>query len=664
MSSKTIESAEISTDDSIDIEKILTSEKLPTIPAVAIRLLELTGNPLTEIREIVETVRMDPAICARILKSTNSSFFGFSSKITSINRAIPLLGKSVVTALTLSFSLHEGTVSGGSSVVPFDRYWKRSLVQAAAAEILRTGGNGELACEHFLAGLLLDLGQLALLNAIPETYVDLQNQAYDECLPLHEVENRKLGFDHVEVGVRLMKSWQLPESLILAAESHHIAVDRCDSLPKGEQNLTVISNIASIVGEYFVDSHQGKALEDLKYLTEKFFGFSEESLETYLQKVRVRITEVGELLNHNTDDIPEPLELMEQANEQLAGLIVAQQVDCTKAQVLSETNGLELVELENANAQLQEKALFDSLTKLYNRTFFDESLKNEVAHAIRSAAPLGLVYFDIDHFKNINDSYGHTFGDEVLARIGSVILETVRKSDIVARHGGEEFVVLMSQPTRKGIERFSERIRQNIERAEFHFRSERIKVTVSVGAAIAIPNPKETNLEQTLICAADEAMYASKKRGRNCITIKSLIDEFEDDLTQTTRSKQYSRWLVSRGVLDVATVSRAILQSVPRPHRRLGEIGIEFGFLNEEQVEKIRNEQFVSNLRFGRTAIELGILSRQEVAQMLALQIENPHDLNDALVQMQSMSRDEATSLQELYFSQIINSPSINPGVR
>ena len=120
----------------IDPKRIWSSAQLPTLPTVAMRLLELARDPETEFKDVIGVVKTDPAITAKILKAANSSFFGFKSPVTSIERAVPLLGTTVVTTLALSFSLVDAAMSSGPLAQHYTAYWKHSIVQAVAAEVL------------------------------------------------------------------------------------------------------------------------------------------------------------------------------------------------------------------------------------------------------------------------------------------------------------------------------------------------------------------------------------------------------------------------------------------------------------------------------------------------------------------------------------------------
>ncbi|MCA9093727.1 MAG: HDOD domain-containing protein, partial [Planctomycetaceae bacterium] len=146
----------------MDPSKIWSSTTLPTLPAAAVKLLEMSRNPETEIRDIADVIKRDPALSAKILKSANSTFFGLSSKVSSVDRAVPLLGTTLVTSMALSFSLSESAMSDGPMAEYYKDYWWQSVVQASAAEccavILADRSAGP---EFFQAGLLMDLGRLA-----------------------------------------------------------------------------------------------------------------------------------------------------------------------------------------------------------------------------------------------------------------------------------------------------------------------------------------------------------------------------------------------------------------------------------------------------------------------------------------------------------------------
>jgi len=187
-------------------------------------------------------------------------------------------------------------------------------------------------------------------------------------------------------------------------------------------------------------------------------------------------------------------------------------------------------ELARANARLQEMAVRDGLTNLYNRRYFDERLGDEVSRSKRYGSRLTLVLLDIDHFKAHNDAYGHLRGDDALITLAQVLQDTVRRNDVVARFGGEEFAILLIEATEEHVATVCERIRSAVEATSFmgNTPSHSVGLTVSLGYASC---PSDTSDMAGLIESADEALYAAKASGRNCIRSYAggrLIDPLVD----------------------------------------------------------------------------------------------------------------------------------------
>jgi diguanylate cyclase (GGDEF)-like protein len=160
--------------------------------------------------------------------------------------------------------------------------------------------------------------------------------------------------------------------------------------------------------------------------------------------------------------------------------------------------------------QAVELASRDPLTGVHNRMALGSSLQREVDLAHRQELPLSVLMIDIDHFKAFNDEHGHVFGDDVLVAVSQTIASTVRRSDLLFRYGGEEFVVLASHTGEEGAMLLAERIRENVA-ALRSLRGRDTAITVSIGAA----RLQTKEFAETLIERADKALYAAKRNGRN-----------------------------------------------------------------------------------------------------------------------------------------------------
>ncbi len=167
------------------------------------------------------------------------------------------------------------------------------------------------------------------------------------------------------------------------------------------------------------------------------------------------------------------------------------------------------------NIQLYELAITDGLTKLYIHRYFITRLEQEVRRAKRYGTIFSLLMLDIDYFKKVNDTYGHIVGDKILKKVAKILLSSVRDTDIVCRYGGEEFAIILLEADRFWAEKIADRIRNNVETAEFTALDKKIQITISVGAKEFY----EKDTTEDLINKADQMLYLAKMMGRNRVVL-------------------------------------------------------------------------------------------------------------------------------------------------
>ena len=175
-------------------------------------------------------------------------------------------------------------------------------------------------------------------------------------------------------------------------------------------------------------------------------------------------------------------------------------------------------ELREANKRLESLADTDGLTGLFNRRYLDALLVRELQRTERYKTPLGLVLLDIDHFKRVNDTFGHSMGDEVLRNVSRVVTSSVRVTDSVARYGGEEIAIVFTQTTAQGVSEVTERLRVRLADFSHVYQEKRLQCTASFGISVCdgrglTPSAKE------LVDRADRALYVAKRAGRNCVVL-------------------------------------------------------------------------------------------------------------------------------------------------
>ncbi len=154
----------------------------------------------------------------------------------------------------------------------------------------------------------------------------------------------------------------------------------------------------------------------------------------------------------------------------------------------------------------------DGLTQVFNKRYFLEDLEREMGRAHRYRRELSLIMFDIDHFKRVNDTFGHLAGDYVLKHLAGVLKGRIRREDVLARYGGEEFAIILPEIDSYNALQFAEKVRRIIEAAPFVFEGTVIPVTISVGVATMTPDVQDP---QIFIKIADEYLYQAKHAGRN-----------------------------------------------------------------------------------------------------------------------------------------------------
>jgi len=179
-------------------------------------------------------------------------------------------------------------------------------------------------------------------------------------------------------------------------------------------------------------------------------------------------------------------------------------------------NAIHKMSLEEANKELGVLSQTDGLTGLFNRTHWENCLQTEYKRWTRSQNTSSLVMLDIDHFKKVNDSYGHMVGDEVIRHISALIREHVRETDISGRYGGEEFAILLADTSAKNAFVFAERLRKKVEEAVVKYNEIELQYTISLGVAEVDSTTKNY---EAWIESADASLYHAKENGRNRVSI-------------------------------------------------------------------------------------------------------------------------------------------------
>ncbi len=490
--------------------RIKQCPNLPSLPSVAMQVIDLAQKADVDIAEIARIISRDPALSTKILRTVNSSFYARSQHVGTISHALVILGLQSVKTLVLGFSLVSNlTKTKGRGFKHLD-YWKRSIFAATAARTLAIKLNVVQQEEAFLAALLMDIGMLVLDQVLGEEYGEINARAASHA-ELAAIERQVLGSDHAEVGGMLATQWKLPPLLTTPIGFHHAPENVADvSLRK----LTELVSLAGRCADVFVDEMPAAAIAAVRTMCKTQYQMNETDCDALLDEIGQRTKEVASLFEINIGSAANYEAVLKKANEALVEITLQSQ---QHANVLQQ----QASNLAEQNEALQKQAITDGLTGLSNRARFDQFLAAKFAEANRLGKPLSLLMLDLDKFKSVNDTHGHQTGDDVLRSLGKLLLTAARTDDLAARYGGEEMVLVLPGTGRQTASAIAESIRRAIAAKPVPCTNVTLPVTASIGVASFEIGGPFTEPAQ-LLKAADMAVYAAKRAGRNCVRVFSL----------------------------------------------------------------------------------------------------------------------------------------------
>jgi diguanylate cyclase (GGDEF)-like protein len=484
------------------VKRIIGSSQLPTLPVVALKVLELTRRDDVSVPEIADLIMCDGALASKILKTVNSPFYGLTKQVGTISGALVILGLQAAKTLALGFSLLTHLKTHEKGEVGFDhvRFWKRSVYAAVGSRVLARRFSVVQQEEAFLAGLLANLGVLALHRVMPAEFDVLYREAKGSDGALQALCRKKFDLTPAEVGKALAEKWQLPALL-----AEPIALQQMpEQAEAGMRPLVEAVSAGLIIADVFVAEDSAGAITAARGILAERFKLLPEEVEKVLQEISASAKEASAMLDVNLETERSYQEILDEAQETLVSLSLQNQKRVETIQRQVET--------------LQVRAMTDSLTQLANRARFDEFLQEQFNIAYAQGKPLALIFIDLDHFKAINDTYGHQAGDEVLRHVGRILRASIRGGDLVARYGGEEFAAVLTETDTETAAQRAEGIRLRLAAEPIVFEEREIRATLSAGVA-GTDGRRVFSRYGQLTNASDRAVYAAKAAGRNCVRV-------------------------------------------------------------------------------------------------------------------------------------------------
>jgi len=396
----------------------------------------------------------------------------------------------------------------------FKRFWEKSLASAVAAKLILDNVKGANTDEVFISGLLQNLGELILARSFPAEYDHVLQAVEENQQDTFTAEEAVFGLNHSLVGVEVARHWGFPEVLLIPIQYHHQPEQYTG------KNQTIRATVQAVyLSDLLVNllfSNKPEVYhKQFRKEAGKLLSLTAENIENILEQVHTKIKETGSSFNLKIKTTKSVQEILQEANIRLS--LINLDYDQMNKQLIQAKIHLENItkELEKKNRILDNLANLDGLTEVYNHRYFQNVLDQEINRSSRHTNPISVLLIDIDHFKKVNDTYGHQVGDFVLAEFSKTIQANIRRYDVLARYGGEEFVVILPETGTEDALLVGEKLRAIIEQTVFEDNREQYQVTASFGQACITPSPEDTSAKNTLINQADQALYQAKEKGRN-----------------------------------------------------------------------------------------------------------------------------------------------------
>ncbi|MGR2737133.1 HDOD domain-containing protein [Billgrantia sp. Q4P2] len=481
-------------------------DQLPSLPQVVLRVIELARDPQVDLRDMVAAISSDPALAVHLLSLANTVFYANQRPVEDLQQAVNRLGIERTLSLALGCSLIHTASHEAASSLNLERYWQRSLLSALSARLLaeRVGLESQSSI-IFTAALLQDIGMLGIQAVDSERYLSLLAQA-----PTHhalaQLEREVYGIDHTGVGEWLAHRWKLSVRTADWIRGSHQPMVCAETNDQRAKNCIVASGLIADAWR------QGEAaLSELATQLSEYFDLDTNEMLIHLIDLQEQLPALTTLYNIRPPERLDPKQIMHEAKMILLERTARLQQDLHRKEQ-------ELERLRREQQALELKARLDPLTELYNRQHLEKTLREALEHSRQSGVPLSVMFIDLDHFKKVNDRFGHDAGDRVLVELAATLRQVMEENAVHAgRYGGDEFVLILPNYDEQKARTLAEALRARIASQTFPAAIP-LQVTASFGLTTLEPGATCHDIE-SLMRAADRSMYRSKQSGRDRVSV-------------------------------------------------------------------------------------------------------------------------------------------------
>jgi len=482
------------------IDQILSCPALPSLPAVAVQVLDLTRRPDVSRDDLAVTIQNDQGLSAKVLKTVNSSFYGVRRPCSTINQAIVMLGMAAVKNLALSFSLVSAVNQDGSSEFDFPSYWRRGLYTAVAAKCIAHEAGLATEEEAFFGGLLQDVGMVGMFHGLQRQYLQvlLKTGGDHRLLVRHELAEFEL--QHPDIGAMMCERWKLPQELIMPVRFH----ERPTAAPPEHADLVRAVALGNTAHDILTDADPTESFRRFSDRAALWFDIDADACSGLIRRISDGARQVSTLFRLNIGASVDVEAILARAQHQRDAL--------SRRAPLQTSHGASL------GALLSDSQEFDALTGALTPSA--ALIRAAAAFASASAArkSLGVLIVGVDRFTALSGKGDQYAVDAVLAEAAYLLSETVEASGgLVSRWDNATFCLLLPGFDRSDVARAATEIRASIERESAGWSIPGGPFTVSIGAASLEPGHCTFARVEQLIATAARGMDAAAGAGGNCV---------------------------------------------------------------------------------------------------------------------------------------------------
>lgn len=439
------------------LARVMDSPNMPTLPAVAVRILELTSRRDVELAEIAKVIENDPAIATRVLKTVNSSFYGLTRRVGSIRQALAYLGMETVKGLVLGFSLAR-TFDDEDVIFDFDEYWKRSIFAASAARALASMLRLEDPDEAFVAALVRDLGMVALWRHFGDRYLQILDLSNGDHRSLPDLERRHFEVDHAEIGAGMLEGWNFPSNIVDVVLLHHQGT----SVTAQSEDLRRVILLADHVVESLIGDPDRSQAALRRY---------EEDAALWFDVRRGTVLAALRSITEHAWELASMFEVSKATSVDIEGLLEEADRQRRSTKVSGPTSN--------------EPDPTDTVTGLPDRTRFQE----DFVACFQDDRPTSVLLVAVDGMRDLNRDGGPGTGDAALSRASRAVMRASQElcGDTVRgyRFVGAELAIIVQDETIERITHLADRIRAAVRLAPLTDDKLGLKTLgVSIGIAI------------------------------------------------------------------------------------------------------------------------------------------------------------------------------------